>query len=267
MDTYKKKYEEALERAKKYHEGHTLDVNPQSAMEYVFPELEESKDEKIRKSLIILLKHFCKGYRVPCLDFPVSYKDMLAWLEKQGEQANPYSGISFEYNGHTWGMCARDNGVDILLDKQLFKHLENQSTKDHTAVDSISAMEEPCVPLATIIREHPLPESKEESEDEKIRNLLIMAMKHLSDKNLFFADISKDKVVSWLEKQGTKDRYTFNSIPRLLEMIKPTDKAKVYCQKLIDSLRQEGYATDAKIVGDCLKQMNNEKVASDCLMM
>jgi len=67
-----------------------------------------------------------------------------------------------------------------------------------------------------------------------------------------------------IEKQGEqkpKDRYTFKSIPRLLEMIKPTDRAKAYCQKLIDSLLQEGYATDAKIVSNCLKQMNGEKVA------
>lgn len=49
-----------------------------------------------------------------------------SWIKNQGEQTNPYSGISFEYNGHTWGMCVRDNGVDILLDKQLFKHLEQQ---------------------------------------------------------------------------------------------------------------------------------------------
>lgn len=43
-----------------------------------------------------------------------------AWVEKQGEQKpNPYSGITFEYNGHTFGMCARDNGVEILLDAEL----------------------------------------------------------------------------------------------------------------------------------------------------
>ena len=48
------------------------------------------------------------------------------YIEKQGEKTNPYSGISFEYNGHIWGMCARDNGIDILLDKQLFTHLEKQ---------------------------------------------------------------------------------------------------------------------------------------------
>lgn len=40
--------------------------------------------------------------------------------EKKGEQRpNPYSGTSFEYNGHTWGMCARDNGVEILIDGHL----------------------------------------------------------------------------------------------------------------------------------------------------
>ena len=60
--------------------------------------------------------------------------------------------------------------------------------------------------------------------------------------------------------QKSKD-YTFKAIPRLLEMIQPTDRAKSYCQKLIDSLEQEGYGTDAKIVRDCLKQMNGEKVA------
>lgn len=40
------------------------------------------------------------------------------WLEKQGEP-NPYSGVSFKYNSHTWGMCARDNGVEILVDGEI----------------------------------------------------------------------------------------------------------------------------------------------------
>ena len=42
------------------------------------------------------------------------------YIEKQGEQKpNPYSGTSFDYDGHTWGMCARDNGVEILFDGEL----------------------------------------------------------------------------------------------------------------------------------------------------
>ena len=68
-----------------------------------------------------------------------------------------------------------------------------------------------------------------------------------------------------LEKQGVQKsvdkEYTFKSIPRLLDMIEPTDRVKSYCKKLIDSLQTEGYSVDAKIVGECLKQMNGEKVA------
>lgn len=66
---------------------------------------------------------------------------------------------------------------------------------------------------------------------------------------------------SWLEKQGEQKECTFKSLPRLLDMIEPTSKAKAYCQKLIDTLVKEGYVTDAKIVEECLKQMNGEKVA------
>ena len=60
------------------------------------------------------------------MDYEKKYKEYLerareinrGWLEKQGKQ-NPYSGVSFEYNGHTWGMCARDNGVEILVDGEI----------------------------------------------------------------------------------------------------------------------------------------------------
>lgn len=34
-------------------------------------------------------------------------------------ESNPYSGVSFKYNGHTWGMRARDNGVEILVDREI----------------------------------------------------------------------------------------------------------------------------------------------------
>ena len=63
-----------------------------------------------------------------------------------------------------------------------------------------------------------------------------------------------------LEKQGEPKEYTFKSLPRLLDMIEPSDRAKAYCQKLIGALVREGYNTDAKIVGECLKQMNGEDV-------
>lgn len=58
----------------------------------------------------------------------------------------------------------------------------------------------------------------------------------------------------------TKDKFIFKAIPRLLEMIEPTDKAKVYASKLADALDEEGYVTDAKIVRESIKIMNGENV-------
>ena len=83
---YENLYKKALERARVWKEKSGMPKNKQGILDDIFPELKESEDERIRKSLIILLQHFCKGYRVPGLDFPVSYEDMLAWIKKQGEQ-------------------------------------------------------------------------------------------------------------------------------------------------------------------------------------
>ena len=64
-----------------------------------------------------------------------------------------------------------------------------------------------------------------------------------------------------LEEESVSDRFAFKSIPRLLEMIEPTDRAKTYTAKLVDALEAEGYPTDAKIVRERLKIMNGEKVS------
>lgn len=117
MEDYKKKYEDALERAKVINPGtadYEVAVN-------IFPELKENKDERVRKTLIEFVKEYGDKFYGQ-----IAKMSAIAWLEKQDEQANPYSGVSIEYNGHTWGMCARDGGVDICLDKQLFTHLEKQ---------------------------------------------------------------------------------------------------------------------------------------------
>ena len=75
-----KRYDEALERAKNYREGHTLDVNPQSAMEYVFPELADSEDEKIREQVVYAINqlHVCECTK----------NKLKVWLEKQGKETS-----------------------------------------------------------------------------------------------------------------------------------------------------------------------------------
>lgn len=85
---YEKAYKQALERARK------LKENPKAIFfeeknihvsDYIFPELKESNDEKIRKGLIKYFKNFDSEslYTVG-----LNEGEIISWLEKQGEQ-NP----------------------------------------------------------------------------------------------------------------------------------------------------------------------------------
>jgi len=85
---YEKKYEEALERAKKWHNAPNADKIPTYAnriIEEIFPELKESEGERVRKELLA----FCKNRAEKYSNDP-KYKNIrawIAWLEKQGEQS------------------------------------------------------------------------------------------------------------------------------------------------------------------------------------
>ena len=77
-----KAYDEALKRAKKLYERGTIT----ESLSYIFPELKESDDEKIRKALIKLVKKVGEGYENVIEG--VSIENAISWLEKQGEHAN-----------------------------------------------------------------------------------------------------------------------------------------------------------------------------------
>lgn len=123
---YEKEYKKIVGKIKKAY-LHALTDSTNAVLEEILPELAESEDEKVRKWLINDIKQAINGdiYNDENI---IDAKKALAFLEKQGEKhPDPYNGISFEYNGHIWGMCARDNGVDISCDKHLIKHLEKQA--------------------------------------------------------------------------------------------------------------------------------------------
>ena len=91
---YKEKYEMALERAKKFIEGNPLVQNLNTWIKETFPELKESEDEKVRKALIENFKWFCGDYPETTKwgkDDNLLVKDIIAWLEKQGEQKPAWS--------------------------------------------------------------------------------------------------------------------------------------------------------------------------------
>jgi len=80
-----KAYDEALERAKDIMKGPSPKDGALSACRYILPELKESEDEKIRMWLIRLIN--TAGYRELDTDpMPVPRREVVAWLEKKGEQ-------------------------------------------------------------------------------------------------------------------------------------------------------------------------------------
>jgi hypothetical protein len=96
-----KKYNEALERARKIHNDTEFDYE-KGMIEEIFPELKESEDERIRKGLI-------NGFRQCVKDSPypknaqkywhdIKIEDILAWLEKQGERSDTNSNTEIESN-------------------------------------------------------------------------------------------------------------------------------------------------------------------------
>ena len=83
---YEKKYKEAMDRMELCVRS-GLKITP----EYIFPELAESEDEKVRKALI---DFFGKGAKYGGQTNGVYDKDILAWLEKQGETSPVLSNSS-----------------------------------------------------------------------------------------------------------------------------------------------------------------------------
>lgn len=128
-----KRYDEAVERAKSKIKNDKDHVLYEDDIIELFPVLKESEDERVRKELLAV---------VGDLVLPNEQQSrFVAWLEKQGEQ-NPYSGVSFKYNGHAWSMCARDNGVEVLIDGHLDRVFTIDSNAKEMFIKALERVEE-----------------------------------------------------------------------------------------------------------------------------
>ena len=79
---YEKKYKDALERASKLRVQNTFDTVSQM-MEYVFPELKESEDERIRKSLIDFFDSANQVGENPMYEYGIQTDKIIKYIEKQ----------------------------------------------------------------------------------------------------------------------------------------------------------------------------------------
>ena len=82
---YEKKYREVLERATKAKNNASLSKGTIRVLEIIFPELKESEDERIRKTLFETFSNFNADGTFWTDTLRISKNNVLAWLEKQGK--------------------------------------------------------------------------------------------------------------------------------------------------------------------------------------
>ena len=132
MENYEKKYKEVLEKAKALYKASEHMSGCNVIIETLFPELKESKDEKIRKALI---EHF--KFNVQQLLYDFSNRDVLAWLEKQAERKTPQWMIDFLDDYRRKIGCILDHDEARDVDGKILcimKWLENQGQVKESAI-------------------------------------------------------------------------------------------------------------------------------------
>ena len=89
-----KAYDEAIERAReKSNDEHITSPFLKSLLEEIFPELKESKDEKIKKTLINLVKSNGTVYYIN----QIHKDDIFAWLENQDKKVDVIENFDTEF--------------------------------------------------------------------------------------------------------------------------------------------------------------------------
>lgn len=104
---YEKKYKEALERAKSfyYDEKTRVGMTP-IELEYIFPELQESEDERIRKDILAFITR--EGQHID----KYKWHKWIAWLEKQGQSKK--TSIWKHWKN---GIAGNGDGIPVFLIK------------------------------------------------------------------------------------------------------------------------------------------------------
>ena len=81
---YEQEYKEIVGKLKMaYLYAQTGSTETKAVLEDILPELKESKDERIRKTLIDYFEHHTVAIKI---FYGIRVDDILAWLEKQGEK-------------------------------------------------------------------------------------------------------------------------------------------------------------------------------------
>ena len=105
---YEEKYKHALDLAKQVYDA-TISEQQKENISIIFPELAESEDEKIRKTLIEYFSIGANNNEITC---NIEDKKILSWLEKQGQKPAEKAETKF----HIGDWVIWDNKVICYID-------------------------------------------------------------------------------------------------------------------------------------------------------
>ena len=114
---YKEKYETALGIAKMWHKNTSVPKDCKAIFERMFPELQESEDERIRKALIDYFDDANKSDVTLLQSYGIQTHKVIDWLEKQGEP------IDKEKNSDRCKCCNNIKGCVTCVDGSEWAHI------------------------------------------------------------------------------------------------------------------------------------------------
>ena len=221
---YEKKYKEALERASKLRVQNPFDTIGQM-VEHIFPELKESGDERIRKSIIAIINNY--------VDNSNAFKpEMLAWLEKQSDKIVDCQQNHQDVNYPNGGIVMEDfSGGEGFYKLHL----------DYLNKKQIEEVEE-------MVR---IWNKGTNASNENIINCIGMCLTDANEQRFKDYDTTLKDCLVWLEKQG-ESKPIFNADDWYVSKV----DGKIYNAKFIEK-QDEQKSIDSKKI-DVLKFIRKE---------
>lgn len=222
-----KAYDEAVERASHIKDYKTL--TPQETVEYIFPDLKESEDERIRKALI----QFLRDYPTNLPNGKYSRSDFFTWLEKQKEpkpriEICPHSIKSKSYKEQNPAWSEEDKEtIDLLIEILKVNHPNGEfKTTEAGIIDVKYISTEEIISRLESLRPQPKQEWSEEDEE-----MLEYVIGDVNDaKQLYTTKEAKDmadKEIAWLKS--------------LRPSWKPSEEQIAVLWDAISNLKHDGY--------------------------
>jgi len=256
MDTYEKKYNEALERAKQLH-SEDCSAENKDTCEFIFPELRESEDERIRK--FIKDELMCLRVGEKDSDRDKELLNAIAWLEKQKEQ-KPCDNCNEHEIGYRRGLKV---GYQQALDEQ--KPAEWSEEDEKMLLSIINAFRNGTV--STIGQEQWLkslpkrfnlqPIQEWSEEDEKIRIGLIATLRGFganTSTNSTSRNYTFPREIEWLKSLRPQNHWKPSEVcygakgdPDPAGVLKPTKEQMEALQRAIDACECEWAYEDTEL--------------------